>query len=543
MGEVWRAQDRDLESPCAIKFILEHLAKDSALRSRFTREAKTVARLRSPHAVQILGVGEHEGALYLAMELLEGETLHQRMSRVGTLSAEATFTMVEQVAHALAKAHEMGIVHRDLKPDNIWLWSERDVFAKVLDFGVAKTRNTTNSLHTATGMLVGTPHYMSPEQAKGTREVDHRTDLWALAIITIECLTGRRPFESQGLGDLLIQIVATPPPTLRALGADLPLGLQVWWERALAREPERRFQTAGELVAELRPHLAPNSKPVSMPGSLPQHASQPRLSSERGSERNSDVARQGSGAQPRAATPAPAPAVAHAVAASGSTTPGSGPRTNPDAAPSSTWVTAKASPGSASPGSASPGSASPGSARPGSAPTPGSMSPLSHTRVPRTRLSKPVLISIAAAAAIGLVLVGVVGARMFSAPRESAESSRGSRDARGAADSRGAGPRALPKVSLVPVAKPSAGAAPVVSAPVPAVTSPAVTSPAVTSPAVTSLAVVAPVAAGPIVLPRPSTSRPAAVLSKPVSSKPAAAPRPPKTAKPGAPSVEDKYGI
>lgn len=272
MGEVWRAHDRDLDSPCAVKFILDHLARDEALRARFVREAKLVARLRSPHAVHILGVGEHEGALYLAMELLEGETLQTRLQRVGRLAPEVTFAIIEQVGQALEKAHEAGIVHRDLKPDNIWLWAEAATFVKVLDFGVAKSLHLPLTLHTATGSLVGTPHYMSPEQAKGTRDVDHRSDLWALAVITMQCLTGKRPFESQGLGELLIQIATAPVPAVTELAPELPPGLQAWWERALARDPAQRFQSAGELVRGLQPHLAlraassPETKPSSEEG-------------------------------------------------------------------------------------------------------------------------------------------------------------------------------------------------------------------------------------------------------------------------------------
>jgi serine/threonine-protein kinase len=255
MGEVWRAHDRDLDSACAVKFILQHLASDRGIRERFTREAKAVARLRSPHVVHILGVGEVETIPYLAMELLDGETLLSRLDRIGRLHPVVTLKMVEQVAEALESAHRAGIVHRYLKPDNIWFWSGHKVFIKVLDFGVAKTGMTTESLQTATGALVGTPQYMSPEQALGNRDIDHRSDLWALAVITIECLTGKRPFESSGLGDLLLKIVGASPPSLRALAPELPVSMQDWWVRALARDPRDRFQSATELVDALRPHL------------------------------------------------------------------------------------------------------------------------------------------------------------------------------------------------------------------------------------------------------------------------------------------------
>ena len=256
MGEVWKAHDRELDTACAVKFILQHLASDRGIRERFAREAKAVARLRSPHVVHILGVGECENIPYLAMELLDGETLLTRLERIHRMHPAVTLKMLEQVAEALESAHQAGIVHRDLKPDNIWFWSGNKVFVKVLDFGVAKTAMTTESLQTATGALVGTPQYMSPEQALGNRDVDHRSDLWSLAVIAMECLSGRRPFESAGLGDLLMKIVGGSPPPSRDLAPDLPAGLQAWWSKALARDPRDRFQSAPELVDALRAHLA-----------------------------------------------------------------------------------------------------------------------------------------------------------------------------------------------------------------------------------------------------------------------------------------------
>jgi len=191
------------------------------------------------------------------MELLDGETLLTRLERIGRMHPAVTLKMLEQVAEALEGAHQAGIVHRDLKPDNIWFWSGNKVFVKVLDFGVAKTGMTTESLQTATGALVGTPQYMSPEQALGNRDIDHRSDLWSLAVIAMECLSGKRPFESAGLGDLLMKIVGGSPPPSRDLAPNLPAGLQEWWSKALARDPRDRFQSATELIDALRPYLAP----------------------------------------------------------------------------------------------------------------------------------------------------------------------------------------------------------------------------------------------------------------------------------------------
>jgi serine/threonine-protein kinase len=255
MGEIWEAHDRQLEGPCAIKFILQHLMNDKEVRSRFGREAKAVARLRTPHAVHIYSVGEEQQTPFLAMELLQGETLYTVLERTGKLSYGITLSIVEQIAEALMAAHEAGIVHRDLKPDNVWLCAGSRVFVKVLDFGVAKVALGTATLRTATGSLVGTPNYMSPEQARGNRNVDSRSDLWSLAVITLECLTGKRPFESAGLGDLLIQIVSSPVPRLTEFAPDLPKGLQHWLDKAMDRDPNQRFQTASAMVEALRPYL------------------------------------------------------------------------------------------------------------------------------------------------------------------------------------------------------------------------------------------------------------------------------------------------
>jgi serine/threonine-protein kinase len=252
MGEIWRAHDLELEGPCAVKFILGHLATEEGVRARLLQEGKAAAQLRSAHAVQVLGVGEHEGAMYLAMELLEGEPLSARLARGQLLSPAETLTLLSHVTHTLERAHAAGIVHRDLKPDNLWLCAGHELFVKVLDFGVAKTHLTHSSKHTVAGALVGTPHYMSPEQAMAEREVDHRSDLWALAIITVECLTGRRPFEANGIAPLLLKLVSQAPPPLAQLGAHLPITLESWWQRALQREPERRFQSASELLEALR---------------------------------------------------------------------------------------------------------------------------------------------------------------------------------------------------------------------------------------------------------------------------------------------------
>ncbi len=251
MGEIWRAHDLELDGRCALKFVLGHLAIDAGVRARLQREALTAARLRSPHVVRVLGLGEQQGAMYLAMELLEGEALSARLGRGELLSPGQTVALLRQVAAALEEAHAAGIVHRDLKPDNLWLCAGPELLVKVLDFGLAQTRQGAGAEPAARGALLGTPHYMSPEQALAEGEVDHRADLWSLAIVAVQCLTGKRPFEARGVAPLLLALVDQAPPALAALGPELPGELEGWWQRALQRAPEQRFQSATALVDAL----------------------------------------------------------------------------------------------------------------------------------------------------------------------------------------------------------------------------------------------------------------------------------------------------
>jgi serine/threonine-protein kinase len=253
MGAVWLAQDMSLDTPCAIKFIHGEAAESPELRARFEREAKSAAQLRSPNVVQILDHGISDGTPYIAMELLEGEDLEHRLRRVGRLSPYETVYILAQVGKALTRANAVGLVHRDLKPANIFLVRDEDRYIpKVLDFGVAKSgAPEVKNVSTTTGALMGTPYYMSPEQARGTRTLDHRSDLWALAVIAFQCLTGRLPFMSNSLGDVLFKIAADPLPVPTQVAPDLPASFDAWWARAAQRDPNQRFQTARELVDAL----------------------------------------------------------------------------------------------------------------------------------------------------------------------------------------------------------------------------------------------------------------------------------------------------
>jgi serine/threonine-protein kinase len=256
MGEVWRADHLGLRAPIAIKLMNPSIISDQDALARFNREAQAAAALRSPHVVQVFdhGVDPDTGAPFIAMELMEGESLAHRLARLGPLPAVETARVVTHVARALARAHEIGIVHRDLKPDNIFLVrNEDEEIAKVLDFGIAKTNAQAlgPGSATRTGTVMGTPYYMSPEQITGAKGLDYRTDLWALGVIACECLTGKQPFEGETIGALVLAICTMQPPRPSSLAA-VPDGFDAWFARATDRDIAARFQSARELADALR---------------------------------------------------------------------------------------------------------------------------------------------------------------------------------------------------------------------------------------------------------------------------------------------------
>jgi serine/threonine protein kinase len=258
MGAIWQAQHLVLNAPVAVKVIDRDVVADEDTTARFMREAQAAATLRSPHVVQILDYGVDEKVPFIVMELLEGENLAQRLRTQKRLSPAETVKVLTEVSRAVGRAHEAGIVHRDLKPENIFLVrNEDEELAKVLDFGVAKVENASlgpEGTRTRTGSLLGTPYYMSPEQAQGNKTVDTRSDLWSLGVIAFECLTGRRPFFSDGLGDLVLQICVRDIP-VPSETAPVPVGFDAWFAHATKREPEERFQTARSLIEALRAAL------------------------------------------------------------------------------------------------------------------------------------------------------------------------------------------------------------------------------------------------------------------------------------------------
>ena len=251
MGSVWAARHLALDTLFAIKFIHHDSGPESEARRRFEREAKAAARLQSANVVQIHDYGLEGETPYIVMELLEGEDLSTRLFREGRLPLAETCTIVTQVARALRRAADAGVVHRDLKPSNVFLVaSDDDPVIKVLDFGVAKAPLLgVDAETTRAGAVIGSPRYMSPEQARGSRGVDHRSDLWSLAVIAFRALTGRVPFQAEDLGEVILEICTKRAPAPSSIEPSLGPEIDAFFAKALDRNPARRFQSAPELAA------------------------------------------------------------------------------------------------------------------------------------------------------------------------------------------------------------------------------------------------------------------------------------------------------
>jgi len=257
MGAVWEGTHLSLGTRVAVKFIDAEYAESPEARSRFENEARAAARLRSKHVVEVYDHGvSGDGRPFIVMEFLQGEPLDKRLDRLGRLPSKDTAQIVMQVCRALSKAHAANIVHRDLKPENVFLvWDDEDGtdVVKVVDFGIAKFNDASmsSSAATRTGSVLGTPHYMSPEQARGLRSVDSRSDLWSVAVIAYRCIVGALPFEGEAVGDLLVKLCTAPIPVPSRIAPDVPPGFDAWLQKALTREPAQRFQTAAQLSESL----------------------------------------------------------------------------------------------------------------------------------------------------------------------------------------------------------------------------------------------------------------------------------------------------
>ena len=262
MGIVYKAKDRRLKRPVAVKLLPPELAFRSEIRSRFLKEAETAAQLSHPNIVPIYSVDERDGLVFFVMAFVEGENLAVRLHSQGRLDADETRRILKEVAEALAYAHERGVVHRDIKPDNILLCTDDDSRVMVTDFGIARAvTDGADSRLTATGMAIGTPAYMSPEQSMGERDIDGRSDLYALGVVGYQMLSGELPFNASSTPALLVKQISERPTPVDVHRPDAPPDLARAVMMLLEKEPANRFPTADALVIALDTRDVPELPP------------------------------------------------------------------------------------------------------------------------------------------------------------------------------------------------------------------------------------------------------------------------------------------
>ena len=260
MGEVWSVRNERTNRDFAIKFLLPALARDPEALHRFVREAKATGQLRHPNVVTAMDAGMHDGRPYLVMELLAGESLEARLLREGRIDELETCILVAQVARALEHAHASALVHRDLSSANVFLCETHDdgpPVVKVLDFGVSKVldESQSNRVRTGDGKILGSPVYMSPEQAKGAEGVDARSDIWSLGVLAYQCISGRLPYLGPNYNALMFAILQVPHDRLMSLVPRMDPELGEFVENCLVKDREMRTESAGELATQLE-HIA-----------------------------------------------------------------------------------------------------------------------------------------------------------------------------------------------------------------------------------------------------------------------------------------------
>ena len=285
MGAVWVADHLALRTQVVVKFIASGLKGSKEAQERFSREAAAASQVKSPHVVQTFDHGvDDTGTPYIVMELLEGRDLGEYLDQEQRVPPELVVEIVVQLSRALDRAHERGIVHRDIKPGNIYLCDagrEGEVFVKLLDFGIAKgVEMPSVDSGTKTGSMIGSPFYMSPEQILGSKNIDHRSDLWSVGVVAFEALTGKKPFDAETMGGLAIRIHSEPLPMPSKIVPGLSEAVDRWFERACSRNVEERYSSAKELAADL-------SRAIN--GEAPKSLDAPRISTG-GSKRKSSGA-------------------------------------------------------------------------------------------------------------------------------------------------------------------------------------------------------------------------------------------------------------
>ncbi|HKS24999.1 MAG TPA: protein kinase [Thermoanaerobaculia bacterium] len=249
MGEVWKAEDTNLLRTVAVKLLKEEMASDAEWKARFLREARTAARLSHPSIATIFAVDEVDNRMYIAMELVEGESL-KALIAARSLKMPDVVRIIKRCADALAEAHAHGIIHRDVKPENIVV-TRRGV--KMLDFGIAKLIDAPAEdagKLTSDGTVIGTPDYMSPQQALG-KTIDHRSDIFSLGVVLYEALTGKHPFARASVTETLVNIVTREAPDLATALPDAPPALIEIVQKAIRKKPDERFETAKQMASAL----------------------------------------------------------------------------------------------------------------------------------------------------------------------------------------------------------------------------------------------------------------------------------------------------
>jgi serine/threonine-protein kinase len=263
MGVVFSARDERLKRGVAVKVLPPELAFREEIRLRFLREAETAARLSHPHIVPIHSVGEGpDGLVYFVMAFVDGESLGAKLKRRSRLPPEEARRIMQETADALGAAHALGIIHRDVKPDNILLEGSRGRVV-VTDFGIAKALSSTTggATLTATGVAIGTPHYMSPEQAAGDREIDGRSDIYSLGVVAYQMLVGELPFQAPTVPGILMKHITELAPLVTDKRPDVPEDLAACVMRSLEKDPDDRWPTADALRRALEARSAPLYKP------------------------------------------------------------------------------------------------------------------------------------------------------------------------------------------------------------------------------------------------------------------------------------------